>query len=270
MFRRIIVFVVLVHGVTPLVRAQTANGSEAQARKAISGIWSTVFAAADHPAWKIEDHFCGAIGMPFCSRVAQERLRALLADPANDKRPLPELAQQAQIRGQFVERLMTDDARKRRAHRNDPAADPEPGCPLGPDLISQLITQLPVAIHVHDDHVVMQYDGSDTVRRSKITDEWTPSADGPTPFGASTARFEGATLIVESRNITGSRSRFFPTTDGTRVVERYALSDDGTQLNLELTIDDRATFREPLVLFQSRVRTPDETILGPLPCEASQ
>jgi len=271
MFRQIIVFVVLAHGATPVLRAQTAGRLEAQARATIQGIWSTVFTVPDHPDWSVEDHFCafGALALSFCPPAARERLRAWLADPANYNRPLSALRQEAnQVRNQFLERIMTDGARERRA-RYDPAADPESRCDRPPGLITHLMTSLPVAIDVHDERVLFRYDGSNTVRTIEITDRGAPAGE-PTLLGSSTARFEGAALIVESRNVAGSTTRFHTTTDGTRVVERYMTSDGGRRLELELTIDDPASFREPLVLLHSRIRTPDETILGPLPCEASQ
>ena len=58
------------------------------------------------------------------------------------------------------------------------------------------------------------------------------------------------------------------TTDGTRTVERYAASGNGARLELELLIDDPASYRQPLVLTQSRVRPPDATILDMPPCAA--
>ena len=104
----------------------------------------------------------------------------------------------------------------------------------------------------------------------RMSGQAAPSADRPTLLGSSTARWEGRSLIVESRNVAGLTSRFLTTADGTRVVERYTVRDDGTRLELEVTIDDPASFREPLVLVHARVRTPDITLFGPLSCEASQ
>jgi hypothetical protein len=133
-----------------------------------------------------------------------------------------------------------------------------------------VVGALPVAIEARDGGVIFRYDGSSNVRTIWMSGQAAPSVDRPTLLGSSTARWEGPSLIVESRNVAGLTSRFLTTADGTRVVERYTVRDDGTRLELELTIDDPASFREPLVLVHARVRTPDVTLFGPLPCEASQ
>jgi len=237
----------------------------AQERRAIQGIWSTTFTAPDHPEWKIEDHFCQIA----CPPIAGQHIRSLLANPANDTRSLQELAQETtRVANQYVAQLMTDAARERRA-RYDPAADPAIRCEP-PGLITLVLAPLPIAIEVQDDKVIIHHDHWNTVRAIRITDQSTPSVAASTRLGSSTARFEGSTLIVESRNLAGftSQVQALTTTDGTRIVERYTASTNGARLDLELTIDDPASYREPLVLIQRRVRTPDEKILDIPPCEA--
>jgi hypothetical protein len=81
------------------------------------------------------------------------------------------------------------------------------------------------------------------------------------------ARFEGATLIVESVNVSPLELPMVTTAAGARVVERYTPRKDGARLDVELLIDDPKTFREPLVLSSARVRTADETIVEAPPCE---
>ena len=166
---------------------------------------------------------------------------------------------------------MTEGARERRK-RYDPAADPIIQC-APPNLITLVLAPTLIAIEVHDDEVIIHHEYWNTVRAiRRITGQSAPPGDGAaTRLGSSTARFEGATLIVESRNVAGLRlyrRRDVTTTDGTRIVERYAASGNGARLDLELIIDDPASYREPLVLTQSRVRTPDEKILDVPPCEA--
>lgn len=236
---------------------------QAQERTAIQGMWSTAFAAPDHPEWRIEDHFCQIA----CPPIARQHLRSLLANPANDARPLQELGQEAnQVANKYVAGLMTEAARERRT-RYDPAADPVIRCEP-PHLITLVLAPPPIAIEVYDDHVIIHHEHWNTVRTIWIADRIALSVEGSSRLGSSTARFEGATLIVESRHLSGFTSQALTTTDGTRIVERYTASSNGARLNLELTIDDPATYREPLVLTQSRVRTPDEKILDIPPCEA--
>jgi hypothetical protein len=73
---------------------------------------------------------------------------------------------------------------------------------------------------------------------------------------------------VETRRLLPTASGGFTTSEAASVVERWTASQDGARLNLELIIDDPASYREPLVLMQTRVRTPDEKILDLPPCEA--
>lgn len=234
----------------------------AQGRPPVEGVWSTAFTAPNHPAWKIEDHFCA-----FCTSAANEQLRTLLADPANDKRPLQELAQQAaKTADQSRQSLMTDEARARLKQNNAAANDAVIRCEP-PDLLTLLRAPQPIAITVRDDHVVIHHDHWNTVRRIPLGTTAVVATGAPTRLGMATARFEKSTLVVESRNLLGTISPPFSTTDGTTVVERWA--PDGARLTMELTIIDPASYREPLVLYRPRVRTPDEKIFDMPPCEAT-
>ena len=240
-----------------------ANRISAQDRTAIEGVWSTPFTARNHPAWAIEDHLC-----PFCPPVALAHFRKLLADPANDSRPLPDLAQESnRVGNEFTMSLMTDEARARlkqnSAASNDAVIRCEP-----PDLITLLRAPQPIVITVRDDHVMLHHDHWNTLRTIRLDGPAAAPADGPTRLGMATARFEGSTLVVESRNLLGITSGGITTTNGARIVERWTPSGDGTRLSLELMIDDPASYRAPLVFEAARVRTPGEKIFDMPPCEA--
>lgn len=235
----------------------------AQERTAIPGVWSTAFTARDHPAFTIEDFLC-----QFCPPVAREHLQKLLADPANDRRPLTELAQEtARIATEHRTKFLTDAGRARLKQNSGAANDAVIRCEP-PDLITLLRAPQPIAFTVHDDSVVIHHDHWNTVRRIMLTRQSVPSDNQPTRLGSSTARFEGPTLVVETRRLLPTASGGFTTSEAASVVERWTASQDGARLNLELIIDDPASYREPLVLMQTRVRTPDEKILDLPPCEA--
>src|SRR5690606_14152770 len=55
---------------------------------AFEGIWSGWLTTQDDPAWQVEDYLC-FVG---CPKASYEHLSELLADPANDARPLDELS----------------------------------------------------------------------------------------------------------------------------------------------------------------------------------
>lgn len=265
--RRILLAAVMVGGsaVLSCARDKSAGGQHT----AIQGIWTTILMAPDHPEWGIEDHLCPLT----CPPIARQHIRSLLANPANDTRSLGELAREtAQVRDQHLAQLRTDAARETLRRRGDLAADPAIQCDP-PNLVNLLLAPTTIAIEVHDDTVIIHNEYWNTVRTiRRVTGQSALPGDGAaTRLGSSTARVEGATLIVESRNVAGSA--FSPgggditTTDGTRIVERYAASGNGARLDLELIIDDPASYRQPLVLALSRVRTPD-AILDMPPCEA--
>lgn len=238
-----------------------ASPAPAQSRPPVEGVWSTAFTAPNHPAWKIDDYFCA-----FCPSATSEHLRKLLADPANDTRPLLELSGEAQeITDQYRQSRMTDAARARLKQNNAAANDAVIRCEP-PDLITLLRAPQPIAITVRDDHVVIHHDHWNTVRKIPLGNTAAPPAGAPTRLGTATARFEKSTLVVESRNVLGTMSPPYTTADGATVVERW--TPDGARLSMELTIIDPASYREPLVLYRPRVRTPDEKIFDLPPCEA--
>jgi hypothetical protein len=232
-------------------------------RNLIQGVWSTAFTARDRPEWALEDHFC-----TLCPPAAREHFRMLLADPANDSRPLQELGQETtRVANQHLTSLLTEAARARLKQNSGAANDAVIRCEP-PDLVTLLRAPQPIAIAVRDDHVVLHHDHWNIVRTIRLGDERTAPAGGQARLGVASARFEGPTLVVESRNLPGVTSGGITTADGARVVERWTPQGDGRRLRLELIIDDPASYREPLVLEATRVRTPDEKIFDMPPCEA--
>jgi hypothetical protein len=239
------------------------NGALAQERTAIQGVWSTAFTTRDHPAFMIEDHLC-----PLCPPAALEHLRKLLADPANDKRPLQQLAQETNRLATEQRTGVLTDAGRARLKENNAAANAAVIRCEPPDLLTLLRAPQPIVFTLNEDHVVIHHDHWNTVRKIALAGQSTPPDVGPTRLGSSTARFDGPTLIVETRNLLGTAGGGFTTSDKARIVERWTTSRDGTRLTLELTIDDPESYRQPLVLIASRVRTPNDKILDLPPCEA--
>jgi hypothetical protein len=163
--------------------------------------------------------------------------------------------------------VLTDAGRARLKQNNAAANDAVIRCEP-PDLLTLLRAPQPIAFTLNGDHVVIHHDHWNTVRKIALADRSNSPNGGPTRLGSSTARFDGPTLIVETRNLLGTVSGGFTTSDTARIVERWTTSGDGSRLTLELTIDDPESYRQPLVLIQSRVRTPNEKILDLPPCEA--
>src|SRR5438105_1761888 len=82
-----------------------------------------------------------------------------------------------------------------------------------------------------------------------------PHSKSPKPswYGESVGHYEGDTLVVDT---IGQNTRTFvdnyrtPHTEKLHVVERYHLIKDGMTLQADVTLEDPATFKEPLRVFQ--------------------
>lgn len=240
----------------------------AQDTSSIEGKWSEPVTAQDHPAWRIEDHLC--VG---CSVVAYEHLRALLADPANDERSLRELGQEARrIDEDYFERLLTDTHRERLSQYPQ-SADPSEVCEPPKHLLRVLSAPEPLEIIVGTNEVVLHQQSWNVYRRFVIGNESGISSDGSGLSESSTARFEGASLIIESHNVHGGAVRIpftqrrLVTTDAATIIERYTPSEDGSRLEIRFVVNDTDSFTEPFVMRDARVRTPDIEMFEYESCE---
>jgi hypothetical protein len=102
------------------------------------------------------------------------------------------------------------------------------------------------------------------VRTIELGDE--ASQREPQGGVVSSARLDGNSLVVESRNVPALTMVGTSFTDGTRIVERYTPNANGERLDIEVTIDNPESFREPLVFHDARVKTPDAELFDYEPC----
>ena len=67
-------------------------------------------------------------------------------------------------------------------------------------------------------------------------------------MGYSVGRWDGRTLIVESKNFTGGADDDMgtPQSAAMQVVERFTLSEDENRLDWEATVTDHEKFTEPV------------------------
>jgi hypothetical protein len=233
--------------------------ARAASAETVEGIWSTQLTIRDHPGWKVEDLLC-----PRCPLTQYRYLQSLLADPKNDQRSLKELDEEAARVGRdYRDRIATDAQRERLARYEIPedlATRCEP-----PHLMQTVLAPMPLAIEVSQDAVSLHQHFWNVVRTIDLGDE---AATPREPQGAvvSSAHFDGNTLVVESRNVPALTIVGTSLTDGTRIVERYTPDASGQRLDIEVTIDNSESFREPLVLHDARVNTPDVDLFEYEPC----
>ena len=129
--------------------------------------------------------------------------------------------------------------------------DPSHRC-QAPGMPNAVLNPYPLEFVDQGEQIVQRIEEWDAVRTIHMSAD--PSADPAgqaeaSPLGYSVGRWEGNTLVVETANIdypllddSGT-----PMSPAVRVVERYALSEDDTRLDLELTATDPPNLAAPAV-----------------------
>jgi hypothetical protein len=93
------------------------------------------------------------------------------------------------------------------------------------------------------------------------------STGGPARLGVSMGEWEGASLVVTTREATWGHfdSVGIPLSVDALMVERFTPSADGSTLDYRLTVTDASTFTEPVELTKTFIWRP-EVSLGPFEC----
>ena len=204
-----------------------------------------------------------------CTDAGIERLNALLDDPANDKRPFPQLqAEAAKYQTDtYLRPRLTEAALK--TYPLDPADDPgflrcEPW-----GLSKQMFAPHQLEIRrVDNDRIDLRYGEWEAVRAVYLDGRAAPANQPPSRLGHSVGRFEGDTLIVETSRVAAGITWWNAQhSDQLRVVERFTRSEDGNTLMLTATIEDPWSLREPVVAKKIWRWAPDQKISPYDACE---
>ena len=125
-----------------------------------------------------------------------------------------------------------------------------------------LDTPYPIQFVDEGDRIVMRLEEWDGARTIYMTPGAAPIDHEHSPNGVSFGRWEGDTLAVFTTYIDYpfSDDRGTPQTKDVSVLERYTPTEDGTRLDTEVTVTDRATYTEPLVRRGWMAFEPDQTI----------
>jgi len=120
------------------------------------------------------------------------------------------------------------------------------------------------------DKVVMTYSGGPETRHVYL-DTTHSAAPKPSWYGESVGRYDGDTLIIDTK---GFNTRTFvdnyrtPHTEQLHVVERYRLLQNGSLLEVRFTVEDPGAFTQPWSGVQ-RFRRGRKLALSELPCVES-
>jgi len=129
----------------------------------------------------------------------------------------------------------------------------------------------PIEIEIDEPREVVEIRGQffDEVRTVYLDGRGHPDADTRMHLGHSIGRWEGETLVVDTRNFTDNRSPYqngIPSGGQKRVVERYRLAGEGTRLFVEFTIEDPEFLLEPLTDSRELLFRPDAD-MSPYNCD---
>ncbi|HSG66966.1 MAG TPA: DUF6152 family protein [Gammaproteobacteria bacterium] len=129
----------------------------------------------------------------------------------------------------------------------DPAADPALRC-IPPGMPTVMDNPYPIEFRRQGDAILLlleEWDGVRTIYMKGASGE-----PAQPRMGRSTGRWEGRTLVVETRD---TDWRYIddlgtPQSEDAVIVERFTLSADGTELDWEMRITDPVNFTEPVVI----------------------
>lgn len=228
------------------------------ARRNLEGMWS------DPPSTAL-----GAFCFFYCTDAGIDRLNALLDDPANDKRPFPQLQAEAgnHQREQYFRPRLTEAALKE--FPLDPADDPgflrcEPW-----GLARQMFAPHQLEIRQRGkDRIELRYGEWDAHRTVYLDGRARPANQPPSRLGHAVGRWDGEALVVETSGVAANRAPWGAKhSDQLHVVERFTRSKDGNTLLLTATLTDPWSLREPVVLKKIWEWAPKIRILPYVDCE---
>jgi len=244
-----------------------ANLSTAQDNTPIdlSGVWSAnSFDTLENPGWDIVGLFSCR-----CAVESYDFLNSLLNERSNDHMNAQDiLAAMEEHTAEVISSKLSDQGREA-WDAFDLADDPAIQCERFPTFRTALHSD-PIVFEKYDDHILIK--GEDlTVDRTVYTDgRGHPENLELSSAGHAIGWYEDGVFIEETVGVTPSLvddQLTLLSSDQAYSVERYWLSNDGRQLQTQVTIHDPVMLKSPLTIHRPRVLTPDVE-LDRAPCEA--
>ena len=115
--------------------------------------------------------------------------------------------------------------------------------------------------------IVLRIEEYDAVRNIAIGGAAAGAAQAAAPYGHSTGKWEGRTLVVETTRVQPRRYNNAPLQGpGARYVERFTPSADGARLHYTISVTDAHVFTRPVEMHRSWVWRPNEKVM-PFDCK---
>lgn len=155
---------------------------------------------------------------------------------------------------------LTSSATAARAAFDPLAGEPTANCaPKGMPFIME--QPYPMELVAAGDEILLKMEEYDTVRRVRMTSAQTAD-EGRTLLGVSRGRWDGATLVVMTTNISYRwvNGTGIPLGPNAATEERFTLNADGSRLEYTMTITDAATFTAPVTLRKAWEWRPGEQV----------
>ena len=153
---------------------------------------------------------------------------------------------------------LTEEARAARDNWDQVSENPFIYCQNGMPGIMD--SPHPMEIARAGSDILIRLEEQDVVRRIHMAGG--QASVMPTPYGHSVGRLDEDTLVVTTTDIDFAwfDQAGIPQSDALRLVERFAVSEDGRHLNYAVTATDPAVFTEPVLLEKRWVWLPGEEI----------
>ena len=154
---------------------------------------------------------------------------------------------------------LTESARLALANWDESAQNPYLDCQNGMPAIMD--SPAPIAFTRDGRDILLRLEEQDVIRRIEMDSaELTDSPSGP--YGTSTGRWEGETLVVHTTNIDWPwfDQSGVPQSDALTLLERFSVSEDGQELIYSVEATDPDVFTETVVLEKRWVSIPGEEV----------
>lgn len=118
-----------------------------------------------------------------------------------------------------------------------------------PGVMTRVSAPHPIDFVRRGTDIVIRVEVFDVERTVHMNPDMDASTQPPSPLGYSEGRWEENTLIVRTTRVNWpffDSIGIIPQSESVEITERFALSDDETQLTYDLEVSDPATFTEPV------------------------